>query len=130
MNYAERLKKHEKNKLRVEALKPEFEVLYIEQTNQTFLLVSWGFGDPHVVCQAQSQFVLDYCDVLMSWDNDVTEKGIEFGEERAGFIGRPLYRQVKYTSWFVIKNKDLEEEIATLYEEDNIPEIETIFGGK
>ena len=129
MSYKSRLEKHEKKKLQAETLKPSFSSIYVEPTDEFYLLVSWGYGDPHSVAMAAHAFNLNYCDVLLLVDNDITEKNIEYGEERAGFIGRPTFRQIQYTSWFLFKNKDLQEEVAILFEEEKENEIETIFGG-
>ena len=126
----ERNETHWKKKAKKVVIKREFSGDYSESANQFYFMVSWGFGPPHDIALAANNFNLDYCDSLMLVDADVSEKNIEFGEERAGMIGRPTFRQIKWTYWFIIRNVDLEEEISTLLEEENYGEINKIFGGK
>ena len=127
MSYEIRQQKHEHAK---KMLKREIDGRYSEVSDQHLLRVSFGWGKPNDVMIASHQYIMEKMDELMLVDAFTSEKYLAHKEERAGIIGIPHYKRIKYIMEFEIKDILIREEFGYLVMEENWTEINEMFGGK
>ena len=125
MSYKTRLEKHQKQK---QSLKWTFYGMYFEHLDETWLCVSIT-GNEHAVMQAASKYYIDTQDRLTLQMSDDFFVYKQFGEERAGMIGRPHYKIATSLQYFSVNDEDEREEFYELVGDDDNSAIREMFGG-
>jgi len=124
--YAQRQVKHETHK---KMLKWDFSGDYSDKANETYLLVSIGFGNEIEVSLAANKYIHEMDGILRLIDTHESFKYVAMKEERAGFIGKPSYKRSIQYLWFHVLDKETREEFYELVGEENWTEITKLFGG-